>query len=214
MPWRIHLDNVKSVLHYLSHVTICHNGAGDRNTSSWKSGSHLSLKHDDVIKWRHFPRYWPFVRGIHRSQWRGTLMLTLICTRIIGWVNNREAGDLRRNRAHYDVIVMSQHIRCWWPGEARIQGIGSHGIDIFSVLKIPFFSIRMVKLCGRELGVLSKRKWVDMNNICLNVNLWLLNRQTVGFIFHITICFCRKNIQQGYFDTIWPCGAYTRGVNS
>ena len=25
--------------------------------------------HDDVIKWNHFPRYWPFVRGIHRSRW-------------------------------------------------------------------------------------------------------------------------------------------------
>ena len=23
--------------------------------------------HDDVIKWKHSPRYWPFVRGIHRS---------------------------------------------------------------------------------------------------------------------------------------------------
>ena len=22
--------------------------------------------HDDVIKWKHFPRYWTFVRGIHR----------------------------------------------------------------------------------------------------------------------------------------------------
>ena len=21
--------------------------------------------HDDVMKWNHFPRYWPFVRGIH-----------------------------------------------------------------------------------------------------------------------------------------------------
>ena len=27
------------------------------------------LKHDDVIKWKHFPRYWPFVRGIHRPRW-------------------------------------------------------------------------------------------------------------------------------------------------
>ena len=25
--------------------------------------------HVDVIKWKHFPRYWPFVRGIHRSIW-------------------------------------------------------------------------------------------------------------------------------------------------
>ena len=24
-----------------------------------------SSVHDDVIKWKHFPRYWPFVRGIH-----------------------------------------------------------------------------------------------------------------------------------------------------
>ena len=70
--------------------------------------------HDDVIKWKHFPRYWPFVRGIHRSpvnsphkgQCRGALMFSLICVWIIGWVNTREAGDLRRNRAHYDVIVM------------------------------------------------------------------------------------------------------------
>ena len=43
--------------------------------------------HDDVIKWKHFPRYWPFVRGIHWSplnsrhkvQWRRALMFTLIC---------------------------------------------------------------------------------------------------------------------------------------
>ena len=59
-----------------------------------------------------FPRYWPLVRGIHRSpvnsphkgQWRGALMFSLICVWINGWVNNREAGDLRRYRAHYDVI--------------------------------------------------------------------------------------------------------------
>ena len=70
--------------------------------------------HDDVIKWKHFPRYWPFVRGIHRSpvncphkgQWRGALKFSLICVWINGWVNNREAGILRRYRAHYDIIVM------------------------------------------------------------------------------------------------------------
>ena len=71
-------------------------------------------KYDDVIKWKHFPRYRPFVRGIHqwlvnsqhKGYWHGALMFSLICTWINGWVNNREAGDLRRHRAHYDVIVM------------------------------------------------------------------------------------------------------------
>ena len=29
----------------------------------------LLANHDDVIKWKHFPRNWPFVRGIHRSRW-------------------------------------------------------------------------------------------------------------------------------------------------
>ena len=71
--------------------------------------------HDDVIKWKHFPRYWSFVRGIHRSpvnslhkgQWRRALIFSLVCVWINAWVNNREAGDLRRHRTHYDVIVMS-----------------------------------------------------------------------------------------------------------
>ena len=43
--------------------------------------------HDDVIQWKHFPHYWPFVRGIHRSpvnsshkgKWRGALMFSLTC---------------------------------------------------------------------------------------------------------------------------------------
>ena len=73
-----------------------------------------SFEHDDVIKWKHFPRYWPFVREIHRSsvnsphkgQWRGALMFSLICVWINGWVNSREAGVLRRYGAHYDVTVM------------------------------------------------------------------------------------------------------------
>ena len=42
------------------------------------------------------PRYWPFVRGIHRppvnslhkGQWRGALMFSFICARINGWINN------------------------------------------------------------------------------------------------------------------------------
>ena len=76
--------------------------------------AHTSKTHDDVIKWKHVPLYWPFVRGIHRSpvnsphkgQWRGAFMFSLICAWINRWVNNREAGDLRRYFAHYDVIVM------------------------------------------------------------------------------------------------------------
>ena len=57
--------------------------AEKNNVMEFDSTLHISILHDDVIKWKHFPRYWPFVRGIHRSpvnsshkgQWRGALML-------------------------------------------------------------------------------------------------------------------------------------------
>ena len=42
----------------------------------------------------------------HKGQWRVALMFSLICAWINGFVNIREAGDMRRYRAHYDVIEM------------------------------------------------------------------------------------------------------------
>ena len=47
-----------------------------------------------------------------KGQWRGTLMSSLTCAWTNGWVNNRDAGYLRRHRAHYDVTVMLSHA-CW-----------------------------------------------------------------------------------------------------
>ena len=102
-------------------------------------------QHDDVNKWKHFPRYWPFVRGIHRSpvnflhksQWRRALMFSLICTWINSWVNYREAGDLRRHRAHYDVIVMKSLQRSSDPREiiqTMLLSWWRHGTDAFSAL--------------------------------------------------------------------------------
>ena len=38
------------------------------------------------------------------------LIFSLTCVWINGWVNNRETGDLRRHRAHYDVSVLSIHL--------------------------------------------------------------------------------------------------------
>ena len=73
--------------------------------------------------WRHqmepFSALLALCAGIHRSpvnsphkgQWRGALMFSLISAWINDWINNREAGDLRRYRAHYDVIVMFCCIR-------------------------------------------------------------------------------------------------------
>ena len=56
--------------------------------------------HDDVIKWKHFPRNWHFVRGIHRSR----------------WIPRTKASD-----AEFDVFFdlplnkrLSKHSLGWW----------------------------------------------------------------------------------------------------
>ena len=63
------------------------------------------------------------VNSPHKGQWRGALMFSLICTRINDWVNNREAGYLRRHRGHYDVNVMPRRgsIRSFCRGNSIIQ---------------------------------------------------------------------------------------------
>ena len=66
------------------------------------------------MKWKHFPRYWPFLRGIHRSPVNSRIKASdaeLWCFLwsahwINGWVNNRGTGDLRQDRVRYNVIVM------------------------------------------------------------------------------------------------------------
>ena len=81
---------------------------------TWKCFPHNCPLHDYIIKWKHFPHYWPFVWGIQWSlvnspqkrQWSRALMFSLICAWINSWVNNHQAGDLRRYLTHYDITVM------------------------------------------------------------------------------------------------------------
>ena len=53
------------------------------------------MTHDDVIKCKRFPRYWPS---------------SLICARTNGWVKNRYADDLRRNCTHHVLRMNNKYI--------------------------------------------------------------------------------------------------------
>ena len=115
--------------------------------------------HDDIIKWKHFPRYWPFVRGIHRSpvnsphkgQWHGALMFIWSSPWINGWVNNCEAGDLRRYRAHCDVIVMCDTSRRPIDSNVEIQPSIVVSITFYVRLKILLVFWICRNICKRVL---------------------------------------------------------------
>ena len=111
---------------FISTISIIY---GNTNIYMGQLSWYCQTSHDDFIKWKHFPRYWPFVRGIYRSlvnsphkgQWLRAFMFLWSVPWINDSVNNHEASDLRRYRAHYDVIVMS--VQChtdiaeyiiWW----------------------------------------------------------------------------------------------------
>ena len=123
---------------------------------------HTWLVHNDVIKWKHFPHYWPFVREIHRSpvksphkgQWRGAFMFYLM------------ACDLRRHRAHYEVIIMLTNMSCG----------AESGISKAAVAMSPFVtrSSRTLVLTAQNKQRLTSTKmfpnvyilnWTDCNKI-------------------------------------------------
>ena len=126
----------------------------------------MESSHDDVIKWKHFPRYWPFVRGIHLSpvnspqkgQWRGALMPSLICAWINGSINIREAGDLRRHHAHYDVTVMHHTVALVGIKNEMFVTInnkygdraffGQNSIDVEFYSKIPKIGVGKIGTAG------------------------------------------------------------------
>ena len=87
---RITMSNPSSKNRTPENKTLCHHhtmAAGD-----------LATQHDDIIKWKHFPRYWPFglcgihrlpVNSPHKGQWRGTFTFSFIFAWTNGWVKNK-----------------------------------------------------------------------------------------------------------------------------
>ena len=112
---------------YDNNLNIVREPSGTETAIFWDNQA--SSMHDDCIKWKHSPHYWPFGRIMHRSpvnsphksHWHAALRISLIFVWTNCWVNNRAAVDLRRHRTHYDVIGMwllvSSVVRSLeWPG--------------------------------------------------------------------------------------------------
>ena len=152
----------------------------------------MSWRHDGVIKRKHFLYYWPFVRGMHLSlvnsphkgQWRRALMFSLICTWINGWVNNREAGDLRCHHTHYDITVME----IWLHDKSAIDGCHATcptGIEIlFPEYSGKIFRRIHISYKGTFLLLVAKMKiwynWENVNKVGVCTGIYHFNSLALG----------------------------------
>ena len=125
------------------------------------------------------------------------LMFSLICVWINGWLNNREAGDLRRYRAHYDVIVMEGSFSMMTPchGKAfRITGpLGGNPPERVSDVKLwhCFFVSLLLTHWGRDkMAAISQTtfsntfSWLKMYEFRLRFHWSLLLRVQLTIFHH------------------------------
>ena len=150
--------------------------------------------HDDIIKWKHFPRYWSFWRGIHRSvdsphkgQRRGAWMFSLICAWRNGWANNRDAGDLRRHHAHCDVSVMLSELHSWLCHRSSLchifHGIGnscaSDNSDVItSAMTSQITGVSIV--CSTVCSGADQRKCQSSASLAFGIHRWLVDSPHKG----------------------------------
>ena len=98
-------------------------------TDQWYTFSNMSMPRLKQWHWiLDVIKYLSPVNSSHKGQRPGALMFSLISVWINSYITNREAGDFRRYRAHYDVIVMtsSHGVTCGDFGKNAVSGIGEN----------------------------------------------------------------------------------------
>ena len=115
----------------------------------------------------------------HKGKWRRALMFSLICAWINGWVNTREAGDLRRHRTHCDVTVMMSDT---------------------CVILVIMFDFHLTKLqLSRKCSLCCNRKF-ETFYLCFEIYSNSISEQIYNFmIISQEICMQIYHILLGYF---------------
>ena len=149
----------------VTHVVTNHN-PGKRSPISSKLAVFpitLQNSHDDVIKWKHLPRYWLLVRGIHRSQvnfphkgkWRGALVFSLICTWTNSWRRRWFQTPSRLLWRHFNECFILNRI-IWTHGYFLGKTLWYYLISFFGQQKMHFMN--RMQYCSCVDGHISERR--------------------------------------------------------
>ena len=137
--------------------------------------------------------------SLHKGQRRGALMFSLICVWINDWVNNREVGDLRRYRAHYDFIVMrsSGCIEIWLVYRQRYEKFAKIYHTDCKTLNNDLTPLRLNVML--QYRVLCDAERGQQNGILLTSLSWL---NPIKNIYDVTILPRHANRRQTVYISI------------
>ena len=119
----------------------------------------------------------------HKGQWRGALMISLICVWVNGWVNNHEAGDLRRHRTHYDVIVLGKRwLSLKGPvSRTSVAVLLLDWVSIWSINRMAFWIKRCQKLPIRY-RVFPLKKNITLHRLQKFTRDWVISNPLVPLL--------------------------------
>ena len=114
------------------------------------SVSCCNITHDDVIKWKHFPRYWTFERGIHlppvhsphKGQWRGALMFSLISA-----LNKRLSKQSWGWWFETPSRSIWRQCNAWWHDDARLSG--GRVLTYFEIFQLRHQKVKQYRYMDR-----------------------------------------------------------------
>ena len=156
--------------------------------TSWSWQGLERLSPDDVIKWKHFQRYWPFVRGIqrspvkspHKGQWRGALIFDdeRLSKQPWGWWFETPSHPFwcHRNDVKECEMGYLEIVSCQWKTRNRTRMVD----DIWVVLLIKWFNKNEVHV---NKGIMRT----------LYVWLWFMNRQFC--LINLSFKYCKDNAE-------------------
>ena len=150
----------------------------------------------------------------HKGQWRGALMFSLICAWMNGWVNNREAGDLRHHRAHFDVKVMDFEYMRLWIGSTQFQRTSARPFpDSWWRHQMETFSALLV-LCAGNWSVTgefpSQRPVARSYGVFFNLRLnKRLSKHSYGWWFETQSCSLWRHYN-GYWFFFIKCKDHSK----
>ena len=135
------------------------------------------------------------VNSPYKGQWRGALMFSLIYAWINDWVNSREAGDLRHQRDHYDVIVMDE-CHCW-----NLRMISKHWFIIWAKVD-PDLCRHMTSPDHTELPGNNRSTQTEVIHSHTN-QIWVYSCNLKQYFYYKPVCI--ENISQlSWFQMILP----------